>query len=138
MASATTNLLRDLGFALGPVLVGAVALSTAGASLGAALPAANLPVDQAGPANAVFQAGGPIALNSLPPGAPGSAAHELALTALGSGFSQAFLVCAIAAAAAALLTLIGLHGVRDTQPDVQAFVDPALDESPAPGAVAAR
>ncbi|WP_157356950.1 hypothetical protein [Arthrobacter sp. U41] len=28
-----------------------------------------------------------------------------------NGFSQAFIVCAIAAAAAALPTLIGLHGV---------------------------
>lgn len=138
MASATTNLLRDLGFALGPVLAGAVALSAAGAKLGAALPAAILPADQAGPANAIFEAGGPIALNSLPPGAPGSAAHELALLALGSGFSQAFIVCAIAAAAAALLTLIGLHGVTDTQPDAQAFIDPALDESLATGTVVAH
>ncbi|WP_254395768.1 hypothetical protein [Streptomyces sp. AC512_CC834] len=57
MASATTNMLRDLGFALGPV-----------------------------------------AVNGLPPGAPGSAAHGLALDALGSGFGTAFLVCAVAAA----------------------------------------
>jgi EmrB/QacA subfamily drug resistance transporter len=129
MASATTNLLRDLGFALGPVLAGAVALSTAGASLGASLQTATLPADQAGPANAVFQAGGPIALNSLPPGAPGSAAHELALQSLGNGFSDAFIVCAIAAAAAALLTLIGLHGVRDTHPAAEAFVDPLVESA---------
>ncbi|QCB95937.1 MFS transporter [Arthrobacter sp. PAMC25564] len=137
MASATTNLLRDLGFALGPVLAGAVALSAAGARLGAALPGAGLPADQAGAAAAIAQAGGPIALNSLPPGAPGSAAHEIALLALGNGFSQAFLVCAIAAGAAALLTLIGLHGVRDTQPDAEAFVDPLRDPSET-GAVAAH
>lgn len=129
MASATTNLLRDLGFALGPVLAGAVALSTAGASLGASLQTATLPADQAGPANAIFQAGGPIALNSLPPGAPGSAAHELALQSLGNGFSDAFIVCAIAAAAAALLTLIGLHGVRDTHPAAEAFVDPLVESA---------
>ena len=129
MASATTNLLRDLGFALGPVLAGAVALSSAGANLGASLQSANLPADQAGAANAIAHAGGPIALNSVPPGAPGSAAHELALLALGNGFSQAFIVCAVAAAAAGLLTLIGLHGVRDTQPDAEAFVDPALESA---------
>jgi len=51
-------------------------------------------------------------VNSLPPGAPGSAAHDLALDALGSGFSTAFLVCAIAAAVAAALTAIGMIGVR--------------------------
>lgn len=133
MASATTNLLRDLGFALGPVLAGAVALSSAGASLGASLQTATLPAGQAGPASAIFQAGGPIALNSLPPGAPGSAAQGLALQALGSGFSQAFIVCALAAAAAALLTLIGLHGVRDTHPSAEAFVDPLAETPAEPG-----
>ncbi|WP_167042718.1 MFS transporter [Salinibacterium sp. ZJ454] len=115
MASATTNLLRDLGFALGPVIAGAVALSAAAGQLGATLPTANLPADQAGPALGVFEAGGPIALNSLPPRVPGSAAHELALQSLGNGFSLAFVVCAVAALAAALLTLIGLHGTTDGQ-----------------------
>ena len=113
MASATTNLLRDLGFALGPVLVGAVALSAAGSKLGASLQAATFPADQAGAINGIFEAGGPIALNSLPPEAPGFAAQSLALEALGQGFSQAFLLCAVAAFAAALLTLVGLHGVAD-------------------------
>jgi hypothetical protein len=112
MASAATNLLRDLGFALGPIIVGAVALSTAGNRLGAALATADLPADQAGPANGVFQAGGALAVNGLPPQAPGAAAHQLAQTALGSGFSTAFVVCALAALAAAVLTLVGLSGVR--------------------------
>ncbi|AUI53216.1 MFS transporter [Arthrobacter crystallopoietes] len=117
MASATTNLLRDLGFALGPVLVGAIALSTAGNQLIPALQASNLTPDQLGPALGIAEAGGPIALNSIPEGAPGGAAHEFALQALGSGFTMAFLVCAIAAFSAALLSLIGLHGVRDIQPE---------------------
>ena len=109
MASAATNLLRDLGFALGPIIVGAVALSSAGDRLGTALATADLPADQAGPANGVFQAGGALALNGLPPNAPGAAAHPLALQALGDGYSTAFLVCAIAALAAAVLTLVGLR-----------------------------
>ncbi|MET1042766.1 MAG: MFS transporter [Microbacteriaceae bacterium] len=113
MASATTNLLRDLGFALGPVIAGAVALSGAASQIGATLPTAGLPASEAGPALGVFEAGGPIALNSLPPGVPGSAAHELALQSLGNGFSLAFVVCAVAALAAALLTLIGLQGTTD-------------------------
>ncbi len=50
-------------------------------------------------------------MNSLPPSAPGSAAHSLALDALGSGFSTAFLVCAAATAVAAALTAIGMIGV---------------------------
>ncbi|MGW3912918.1 MFS transporter [Streptomyces sp. NPDC005070] len=85
MASATTNMLRDLGFALGPVVVGAVALDNAGASFSANLPAAGLPPGQAAAARQIAEAGGPIAVNSVPVGAPGSAAHGLALDALGSG-----------------------------------------------------
>ena len=113
MASATTNLLRDLGFALGPVLVGAVALSAAGAQLVPALQSSGLPADQLGPALGIAEAGGPIALNSLPQGVPGAAAHDFALQALGNGFSLAFTVVALAALAAALLSLIGLHGIRN-------------------------
>jgi EmrB/QacA subfamily drug resistance transporter len=130
MASAATNLLRDLGFALGPIIVGAVALSTAGDELGAALATADLPADQAGPANGVFQSGGALAVNGLPPDVPGAAAHPLALDALGSGFSSAFLVCAIAALAAAVLTLVGLSGVRrdGQQPTAGALHDPMHPE----------
>src|SRR3954471_24409199 len=131
MASATTNLLRDLGFALGPILVGAVALSTAGEQLGAALATADLPPDQAGAATAVFQAGGPLALNSLPPEAPGAAAHQLALTSLGDGFSTAFVVCSIAALVAALLALIGLSGrTRESQPSSESLHDPLHPDLP--------
>jgi len=130
MASATTNLLRDLGFALGPIIAGAVALSTAGEKLGAALATVSLPADQAGAANGVFQAGGALAVNGLPPDAPGAAAHPLALAALGSGFQAAFVVCAIAALAAAALTLLGLSGVRRTQPTPESLHDPLHPELP--------
>lgn len=50
MASATTNVLRDLGFALGPIVVGAVALSRAGTAFSSNLrplrsPGAEPPAD---------------------------------------------------------------------------------------------
>ncbi|WP_406422520.1 hypothetical protein OH809_11265 [Streptomyces sp. NBC_00873] len=112
MASATTNMLRDLGFALGPVVVGAVALSNAGSAFAANVSGADLPAGQVAAARGIAEAGGPIAVNSLPPGAPGSAAHGLALDALGSGFSTAFLVCGVAAAVAAVLTSVGMIGVH--------------------------
>lgn len=112
MASATTNMLRDLGFALGPIVVGAVALSSAGTALSSNLDGADLPADQLSAARGIAAEGGPIAVNSLPPGAPGSAAHDLALDAPGSGFSNAFLICGIAAALAAVLTAVGMIGVR--------------------------
>ena len=123
MASATTNLLRDLGFVLGPVLVGAIALSSAGNQLMGALQGADLPADEKGAALGIAEGGGPIALNSIPEGVPGAAAHDLALQALGSGFSLAFLVCALAAFAAALLTLFGLRGVRDDRGSTVAYAD---------------
>ncbi|MEU1199719.1 MFS transporter [Streptomyces sp. NPDC005813] len=112
MASATTNMLRDLGFALGPVVVGAVALSNAGSAFTAHLSGTELPAGQVAAAREIAEAGGPIAVNSLPPGAPGSAAHGLALDALGSGFGTAYLVCGVAAAVAAALTAFGMIGVR--------------------------
>ena len=130
MASATTNLLRDLGFALGPIVAGAVALSTAGRQLGIALATADLPPEQAGAANGVFQGGGALALNSLPPEAPGAAAHPLALEALSSGFQTAFLVCAVAALVAAALTLFGLSGVRRPEPTPESLHDPLHPELP--------
>jgi len=122
-ASAATNLLRDLGFALGPVLVGAIALSAAGNTLATSLQSSNLPPEQLGPATGIAEAGGPIALGSLPEGAPGAAAQPLALEALGSGFSTAFLVIAAAALAAALLSCFGLRGVREIAPDAAAAAD---------------
>ncbi|MEF9907084.1 MFS transporter [Streptomyces sp. P9-A2] len=115
MASATTNMLRDLGFALGPVVVGAVALSRAGDTFSSNLSGSDLPPDQLGAATEIGQAAGPIAVNSLPPDAPGSAAQSIALDALGSGYSLAYMVCAVAALVAAIVTVVGMAGVRAPQ-----------------------
>ncbi|WP_327243922.1 MFS transporter [Streptomyces sp. NBC_01320] len=133
MASATTNMLRDLGFALGPVVVGAVALSNAGSAFAANVSGADLPAGQVAAARGIAEAGGPIAVNSLPPGAPGSAAHGLALDALGSGFSTAFLVCGVAAAVAAVLTsvgMIGVHTQRSTENEESAPLPHGRDGRP--------
>lgn len=116
MGSATTNLVRDLGFALGPVIGSAIAFGTANSQLIPALGALNLPAEQAGPVLGIAQAGGAIAVNSVPTLPAG--AHEVALTVLGSGFQLAFLIGAIAAAVAAVVTLIGLAGM-DNQPAVE-------------------
>lgn len=137
MASATTNMLRDLGFALGPVIVGAAALSHAGSGFMAALPKAGLPVSQLGPAMGIGKAAGPIAVNSLPPGTPGSAAHLLALQSLGSGFGVTFGVCAVAGLAAAALTVVGMLGVRSTTPTAESLTDPLHDDAGLAGAPAA-
>ena len=110
MASATTNLLRDFGFTLGPALVGAVALSQAAKSFSTNLVHAALPADQVHAAQAVAKAGGPLAVNGLEPGQTGSAAHQAAMSALGHGYTIGFTLCAIAALVAAVLTLIAMQG----------------------------
>lgn len=57
MAGATTSMLRDLGFALGPVVVGAVALSSAGSAFTANLSGADLSPGQAAAAGEIARAG---------------------------------------------------------------------------------
>ncbi|MDT0403449.1 MFS transporter [Streptomyces edwardsiae] len=139
MASATTNMLRDLGFALGPVVVSAVALSGAGSAFMANLPGAGLNGGQTAAAREIASAGGPIAVNSLPPGAPGSAAHGVALEALGSGFSTAYLVCGAAAVVAAVLTAFGMIGLRGsgTTEDEGSGVLPSSSDGRTPDPVTA-
>jgi MFS family permease len=110
MASATTNLLRDFGFTLGPAVVGAVALSNAAHNFTARLPGAHLGAAQTGAATTVAEAGGPLAVNGLEPGQAGSAAHTVAMTALGNGYAIGYAVCGFAALLAAVLTVLGMRG----------------------------
>lgn len=124
MASATINMIRDLGFSLGPVVIGAVALSKAGNLFAAALPSSGLPADQLKAAVDIAHLGGPIAVNGVLPGQPGSAAHGLAMTSLGNGLTTGFVVCGAAAAVAAVLTLLGMGRSRTPEPSAEAFQDP--------------
>ncbi|MFD0331772.1 MFS transporter [Streptacidiphilus monticola] len=57
MASATTNLLRDFGFTLGPAVIGAVALSRAGDRFSASLHASSVPDALKGAGSAILQEG---------------------------------------------------------------------------------
>lgn len=86
-------------------------------SFSADLSTADLPPGQAAAAHQIAKAGGPIAVNSLPLGTPGSAAHDLALHALGSGFNTAFLKCGTAAVIAAALAAFGMIGVHTRRSD---------------------
>ncbi len=110
MASGTTSLLRDFGFTLGPAVIGAVALSRAGDAFGTHLARAGLPADQAAAAAGAAREGGPLAVNGIPPGKPGSAAHEIATVALGHGYAIGYVCCAVAALVAAALTTLVLRG----------------------------
>ncbi|MEV4380669.1 MFS transporter [Streptosporangium sp. NPDC049644] len=126
MASATTNLLRDFGFALGPVLIAAFAVSGANSDLsagfGRAIGESGLEPPYTDIAGGIAQGSGAMAINSMPvvpgtgPEMPPVPMPEslrlLALESLGSAYSLAFLVAGLCAAAAAALTLFGLFGAE--------------------------
>jgi len=110
MASGSISMLRDLGLALGPAIVGAVALSRASSLFGKGLQDSALPPGLKAAAGAVAQAGGPLAVNSVPPNSPPGQAAPIAMTALGSGYSLGFAVCGVAAVIAGLLAVVTLRG----------------------------
>lgn len=124
MGSATINMIRDLGFALGPAIVGSIALSHAGRTFGQSLAGAGLSPQDRGAAEQINQLAGPLAVNGLPQGVPGSAASEIALRALGEGFSRGLLVAALAAFAAAVLTVVLMAGAKGRDPEPEALFDP--------------
>jgi Major Facilitator Superfamily len=129
MASATANLLRDFGFTLGPAVVGAVALSSAANKFNSLLPRAGLSRGDLQAAHTVGAEGGPLAVNGLMPGTPGSAAHPFAMSALGHGYAIGYALCGIASVVAALLTVIGMHGgTHDHTVEPESLVD----EGPTP------
>ena len=110
MASATTNLLRDFGFTLGPAVIGAVALSRAADSFSGALHGSALPPALKGAGGAILTQGGPLAVNGASAADPKlTALHPLALDALGQGYSVGFVVCGSAALFCALLALAALR-----------------------------
>lgn len=110
MASATTNLLRDFGFTLGPAVIGAVALGRAANTFSGALHASALPAPLKGAGGAILAHSGPLAVNGASAAAPNlSPLHPLALDALGHGYAVGFAVCGSAALFSALLALVALH-----------------------------
>jgi MFS family permease len=110
MASGSISMLRDLGLTLGPAIVGAVALSRASSLFGRGLEDSALPPGLKAAAGAVAQAGGPLAVNSVPPNSPPGQAAPIAMAALGSGYSVGFAVCGVAAVIAGLLAVVTLRG----------------------------
>ncbi len=112
MASASTSLLRDFGFTLGPAIVGAVALSRAATLFGGGLASSSLAPQVKAAASAVAGEGGPLAVNSVPPTSPPGQAASIAVNALGSGYSVGYVVCGVAALVSCLLALLALRGGR--------------------------
>src|ERR1700761_2416408 len=125
MASAAANMLRDLGFTLGPAVVGAVTLSRAAAeihtkvasspALAKALAAFNASPAHASGAKAAALKGavgavssGPLGANSVPN--PPNPIKTVAFDALGHANSIGYVICGIAGLVAALLVMLALGG----------------------------
>jgi MFS family permease len=114
MAAATTSMVRDFGFAMGPALIGAVALSKAAGSFHQALSA-----DSAMSAiQKAAEAAGPIASNSVPSGVPIGQAAGHAVTALDHGYSIGFAICGVAALVCCAVTVALLGGRREQQEEI--------------------
>jgi MFS family permease len=135
MASATTNMLRDFGFTLGPAIIGAVALSQAAARIAsnlassaslrsalAAFNAAPAHVSAAQRASVAAAVGavhsGPLGANAVPAAVPGASGKmvpfnplkDVAFQALSHAYSIGYVVAGIAALAAAVLTFVAVRG----------------------------
>jgi len=125
MASASANMLRDLGFTLGPAVVGAITLSNAAAAIHArlaahpalsrALAAFNASPEHASAAKApkLEEAvgavnSGPLGANSVP--SPPNPLKNVAFDALGHANAIGYVVCGLAGLVAALLVVLMLGG----------------------------
>jgi MFS family permease len=132
MASASTSLLRDFGFTLGPAIIGAVALSNAASNFSAHLATSSLAESAKAAAAEVAAEGGPLAVNSVPPSSPPGAAASLAVDALGGGYAIGYIVCGVAALVSCVLAAVALRGGRGDTLITEASLAQDADETPAP------
>jgi hypothetical protein len=114
MAAATTSMVRDFGFALGPAVIGAAALSKAAGLFNSAVNADS----SLSALRAAVEGAGPVAVNSVPPSVAISKAAPHAVSALSSGYSTGFLVVAIAALVCAAVTALFLGGRTEQEEEI--------------------
>lgn len=116
MASGTTSQLRDFGFTLGPAVIGAIALSRAASDVQAKiaaspqLQAALAAFDKQAPPEVVGAVhSGPLGANAI----PGNPLKSLAFAALDHAYALGYVVCGVAALAAAVLAAASLSGAAN-------------------------
>jgi len=114
MAAATTSMVRDFGFALGPAVVGAIALGKAGGLFNTAVNADS----SLSALRAAAEGAGPVAVNSVPPSVAISKAAPHAVTALSSGYSTGFLVVGIVALVCAAAAALFLGGRTEQEQEI--------------------
>jgi MFS family permease len=150
MASGATSMLRDFGLTLGPAIVGAIALTNASNAINAKVAASSslqkaldsfyaapghVPEAQRASVEAAVGAvrSGPLGQNAVPSQVPGpngtlepfNPLKDIAFHALSHGYAIGYLVCGIAALAAAVIAGVMLGGRAHSH----AFVEDAETEA---------
>ncbi|MCU4186740.1 MFS transporter [Acidiferrimicrobium sp. IK] len=126
MAAGTTSQLRDFGFTLGPAVIGAIALSRAATEIhtklatNPALQSALAKFSSSAPPPAVGAVhSGPLGANAV----PGNPLQHTAFTALGNAYSLGYVVCGVAALAAAALAVTALGGTSHRPMIIESSLD---------------
>jgi MFS family permease len=146
MASGATSMLRDFGLTLGPAIVGAIALTNAANAINAKVAGSSslqhalagfyaspehVPAEQRASVAAAVGAvkSGPLGQNGVPAKVPGpdgklipfNPLKDTAFHALSHSYAIGYLVCGIAALAAALIAAVALGGRAEDH----SFVEPS-------------
>jgi MFS family permease len=117
MASATTSMLRDFGFTLGPAVIGAVAAARSAGTFGDSLAASSLsPAVKTAAGQLAHAAGSPFAVLDEPPTSAAGQASSVALHALGTGYALGYVVSGAAALLCCLFTVFALGRRHQGQP----------------------
>lgn len=116
MASAVTSLVRETGQALGPAIVGAVALGTASGALSEKLASSGLPAQARGVADAVNAEGGALAAANADLGALSRTVAPLAREALETGLDLGIYLGVGASLVAVVIAVLALRNSEATQP----------------------
>jgi hypothetical protein len=119
MASATTSMLRDFGFTLGPAVIGAIATAKATGLLSSGLASANLSAADSGQAHGILSGGGPIAVLHAD---ANTTVKGIAHSALGTAYGLGFTVAGLAALVCAVVAVTLLRGSAE---ETAAEFDPA-------------
>ena len=123
MASATTSMLRDFGFTLGPAVIGAIATARAVGRISSGLASSGLSPETVGKAHGILAGGGPVAVLHAD---TDTGIAPIAVKALGNAYGLGFTVSGLAALACAVVTVLLLHGTPQESADASVITTPAV------------
>ncbi len=126
MASATTSMLRDFGFTLGPAVIGAVAAAQSSAAFQSGLASSSLPTAvKTAAGHLATVAGTPFAVEDQPPTSLVGKAASVAVHALGHGYAVGYFVSGMAAVVCCVFTVLALNHQHGEQASDEPAAEPA-------------